>query len=81
MANQAEFLNPSLVTIQAINSTFQDTIGTAVDADDNDYRKLCSVYNCSECLMEPFSRLNGAGYGSQIRPDMRENDTDYGWVF
>ncbi|VDK69403.1 unnamed protein product [Anisakis simplex] len=46
-----------LVTIETIDPAFQDVIGRAQDAAPSDYYKICSIYDCGECMGKTFSRV------------------------
>ncbi|KAJ1368228.1 hypothetical protein KIN20_029311 [Parelaphostrongylus tenuis] len=40
---------PGKVTIETLDSTYTDIIGTQTDASPGDYYKVCNIYSCATC--------------------------------
>ena len=47
------------------NHQFQNVIGRVMDAAPSDYLKICSIYNCKQCMMKPFTAETIAEYERQ----------------
>jgi hypothetical protein len=43
--------------METLDKRYQDKIGTAKDASTQDYRKICSIYQCSRCMNQAFTPL------------------------
>lgn len=58
--------------MKTIDTRYQHTIGGAPSAAPEDYLKLCSMYNCSQCMGQPFARANGSCTKSLSFPRRRK---------
>ncbi|KAH7718572.1 Protein NAS-5 [Aphelenchoides avenae] len=46
-----------LITMQTKNRRYQNVIGLVKTASGGDYRKICTLYGCKQCLRRPFAPL------------------------
>ncbi|CAJ0596081.1 unnamed protein product [Cylicocyclus nassatus] len=44
------FAKPGKISMETLDRRYQDVIGNAKDASPNDYRKVCEIYGCSQCM-------------------------------
>ncbi|EPB77897.1 astacin [Ancylostoma ceylanicum] len=56
------FAKPGTITMETIDPAYQDIIGTVEEPSKNDYKKICSIYNCEYCMelcydQDPFQCL------------------------
>ena len=63
--DQLAFTANSKPTIITKNLDFQNAIGTATKASENDYKKICGIYNCAVCLGQPFKPVTVGGNGEE----------------
>lgn len=47
---------PGLVVLETLAPAFQDVIGHAKHASPNDFLKICSIYDCHQCMGQQFRR-------------------------
>lgn len=77
---QYAFTNNSQPTIITKDPTFQNIIGKAKTASQNDYKKICGIYGCSKCLgipWQPNRRKNGSRSDESEENDEEETSNSH----
>ncbi|KIH61369.1 astacin [Ancylostoma duodenale] len=44
------FAKPGTITLETLDPRYQDIIGTATEPSEDDYKKVCLMYNCGHCM-------------------------------
>ncbi|RCN46569.1 hypothetical protein ANCCAN_07429 [Ancylostoma caninum] len=52
------FAKPGTITMETLDPAYQDIIGTVTEPSKNDYKKICSIYNCEYCMGKKMSALD-----------------------
>ncbi|KHJ92771.1 astacin [Oesophagostomum dentatum] len=45
---------PGTISLETLDSAYQDLIGKQKEPSKGDYMKVCKIYNCKECMGEPM---------------------------
>ncbi|EYC10981.1 hypothetical protein Y032_0053g2406 [Ancylostoma ceylanicum] len=62
------FAKPGTITMETIDPAYQDIIGTVEEPSKNDYKKICSIYNCEYCMGKKMSALEDGSEEPKPQP-------------